>query len=330
MKTAVFIEKNPVTNKLRDVSIELAFKAYSLMEEYKGEVIGLFTGDTLPDDVNTLFKFGMDRVLFFQNKDLEHLHSIAYKNVITKMIKAENPDYVLFGATHTGRDIAPLVASTLGTGLTADCTQLYIDDYKDKGKKLFQMRPAFGGNILATIITPDHSPIMATVREGVMKLPETGADKKPQIEYFNMEFDPNWIISEFVEVKPKSEKINLSKYDVIVAGGAGVGSKEDFSHIHNLAHALGGEVAASRAAVDFGFTDKSRQVGQTGSVVRPKLYIACGISGSIQHRAGMEEASKIIAINIDPEAPIFGIAHVGIVGDLKEVIPTMIKYLKEQ
>jgi len=330
MKVAVFIEKNPVTGNLRDVSIELAWKAYSLMEPFKGEVIGLFTGNSLPKDVNLLFKYGVDRIVHFQNDELEHLHSIAYKNIISEMIKSENPDYVLFGATHAGRDIAPLVASTLGTGLTADCTQLYIDDYKDKGKKLFQMRPAFGGNILATIITPDHSPIMATVREGVMKLPDSGVDKPENFKAFNMDFDANWIISEFISVKPKSEKINLSKYEVIVAGGAGVGSKEDFNHIHNLAHALNGEVAASRAAVDFGFTDKSRQVGQTGVVVRPKLYVACGISGSIQHRAGMEESSKIIAINTDPEAPIFGIAHIGIVGDLKEVIPTMIKYLREE
>lgn len=330
MKTAVFVEKNPVTNTLRDVSIELAWKAHSLMEPYNGEVIGLFTGNSLPKDVNSLFKYGVDKIIHFQNNELEHLHSIAYKNIISEMIKSEKPDYVLFGATHTGRDIAPLVASTLGTGLTADCTGLYIDDYKDKGKKMFQMRPAFGGNILATIITPDHSPIMATVREGVMKLPDSGVDKPENFVDFQMEFDANWIVSEFISVKPKSEKINLSKYEVIVAGGAGVGSKEDFNHIINLAHALNGEVAASRAAVDFGFTDKSRQVGQTGSVVRPKLYIACGISGSIQHRAGMEESSKIIAINTDPEAPIFGIAHIGIVGDLKEVIPTMIKYLREE
>jgi len=330
MKTAVFIEKNPVTNKLRDVSIELAWKAHSLMEPFGGEVVGLFTGETLPTDTDVLFKYGVDKILHYQKEELKHLHSIAYKNIITAMIKSENPDYVLFGATHTGRDIAPLVASNLHTGLTADCTQLYIDDYKDKGKKLFQMRPAFGGNILATIITPDHSPIMATVREGVMKLPEKGVNKPENLQKFNIDFKDEWVISTFLSVKPKAEKINLSKYDVIVAGGAGVGSKEDFKHIFDLAHALSGEVGASRAAVDFGFTDKSRQIGQTGAVVRPKLYIACGISGSIQHRAGMEESSKIIAINTDPEAPIFSIAHVGIVGDLKEVIPTMIKYLKEE
>jgi electron transfer flavoprotein alpha subunit len=330
MKTAVFIEKNPVTNKLRDVSIELAWKAYSLMEPFKGEVIGLFTGDSLPSDTELLFKYGVDKIVYYQKEELKHLHSIAYKNIICEMIKSENPDYVLFGATHTGRDIAPLVASNLHTGLTADCTQLYIDDYKDKGKKLFQMRPAFGGNILATIITPDHSPIMATVREGVMKLPEQGVNKPKNIQKFNINFKDEWVISKFLSVKPKAEKINLNKYDVIVAGGAGVGSKENFKHIFDLAHALSGEVGASRAAVDFGFTDKSRQIGQTGSVVRPKLYIACGISGSIQHRAGMEESSKIIAINTDPEAPIFSIAHVGIVGDLKEVIPTLIKYLKEE
>ena len=330
MKTAVFIEKNPVTNKLRDVSMELTWKARTLMDEHGGEVIGLFAGDQLPEDTERLFGYGMDRLVRFTDQRLAHLHSIAYKHVLSAMVTHEAPDFVLFGATHNGRDIAPLVASTLGTGLTADCTQLYIDDHKVGGKILFQVRPAFGGNILATIVTPEHRPIMATVREGVMRLPEHTLEREANIHDFAFELDNNWIKSEFIETVVKESKVNFTAKNIIVAGGAGVGSRENFKLVFDLATALGAEVGASRAAVDFGFADKDRQIGQTGAVVRPKLYIACGISGSVQHRAGMEESSKIVAINSDPDAPIFKIAHMGIVADMKEVIPMMIKYLKEE
>ncbi len=330
MKTAVFVEKNPLTNRLRDVSMELAWKAHSLMNEHKGEVVGLFVGDRLPEDTEKLFQYGMDRLVQFTNPKLGHLHSIAFKHVLKAMIETEGPDFVLFGATHTGRDVAPLVASAMKTGLTADCTQLYVDDFKDSGKILYQVRPAFGGNILATIVTPEHRPIMSTVREGVMRLPEQGLDRKPDITTFKAKVQPEWIRSKFLSTVAKASPVNFQTASTIVSGGAGVGSRENFKLIFDLAHALGAEVGASRAAVDFGFVDKERQIGQTGSVVRPKLYIACGISGSVQHRAGMEDSAKIVAINTDPDAPIFGIAHMGIVGDMKEVIPTMIKYLKEE
>ena len=330
MKTAVFIEKNPVTNQLRDVSMELTWKARNLMDEHDGEVIGLFAGDALPEDADRLFGYGMDRLVRFTDKRLDHVHSIAFKHVLADMIRSEKPDFVLFGATHNGRDIAPLVASRLGTGLTADCTQLYIDDHKVGGRILYQVRPAFGGNILATIVTPEHRPIMATVREGVMRLPEHALDRKPVVSDFDFELDASWFRSTFLNTVVKQSKVNFNAKNIIVAGGAGVGSRENFNLIFDLAHALGAEVGASRAAVDFGFADKDRQIGQTGAVVRPKLYIACGISGSVQHRAGMEESSKIVAINSDPDAPIFKIAHMGIVADMKEVIPMMIKYLKEE
>ncbi|HNW83077.1 MAG TPA: electron transfer flavoprotein subunit alpha/FixB family protein [bacterium] len=330
MKSVVFIEKNFHTGKLRNVTVELAWKANTLVKPLNGEVVGIFAGDELPTDYAELFRYGIDRVLFYKNPALKNLQSTAMKHILCAMIKHENPEIVLFGATHTGRDIAPLVASTLKTGLTADCTQLHIDDYKDKGKILFQVRPAFGGNILATIITPDHRPMMATVREGVMLLPEEKTDKPIRIEEFKTEFNKEWIRNEFLEIIPKISKVNFHSAQTIVAGGAGVGSKEDFRLLEQLAAVLGAEVGASRAAVDFGFAEKERQIGQTGSVVRPKLYIACGISGSIQHRAGMEESKKIIAINKDPNAPIFAVAHMGIVGDLKEIIPVMIKYLREE
>jgi len=330
MKTIIYIEKNPATKKLRNVSLELAYKAHTLMKPFKGEVVGVFTGDELPQDCDELFKYGINRVIYYTNPKLASIQSIAYKNIIEQMIKSEEPDIVLFGATHNGRDIAPLIASSLKAGLTADCTQLYIDDYKDKGKILFQMRPAFGGNILATIITPDDRPMMATAREGVMLLPEKTLDHPVKTEKFKADFKDEWVLNEFLEIVPKQKKVDFSTANIIVSGGAGVGSRENFELIRQLAHALKGEVGASRAAVDFGFIEKDHQVGQTGSVVRPKLYIACGISGQIQHRAGMEESNKIIALNKDPDAPIFGVAHCGIVGDLHEVIPVMLHYLKEE
>lgn len=330
MKTVVFIEKNPVTDKLRDVSVELSARAHSLMSPFKGEVVGAFVGDELPSDSQLLFQYGLDRLIYNCRPQYKNLHSIAYKNVIEAMIKKENPDFVLFGATHTGRDVAPLVSSSLVTGLTADCTQLYIDEYKDRGNILYQVRPAFGGNILATIITPEHRPAMATVREGVMRLPEKRTGNPVKTEIFAMDTREQWLKNQFLQVVPKHRKVNLGSSNIIVAGGAGVGSKENFKLLYDLADALGGEVGASRAAVDYGFADKARQIGQTGAVVRPKLYIAIGISGSIQHRAGMAESNKIIAINSDPEAPIFGIAHLGIVEDFKMVIPMMLKYLKEE
>lgn len=329
MKIIVFIEKNPQTGALRDVSVELAYKAYSLVKPFHGEVMGVFVGDQLPQDCEKAFEFGLHRLVFYLHDKLAYLHSIAYQRIIQAMIAAESPDVVLFGATHTGRDLAPLLASALKTGLTADCTQLHIDDYKNRGPILYQVRPAFGGNILATIITPEHRPMMATVREGVMLPPESGPGHSLQTEPFTFNFNEDWIINEFLSVAPKQTKINFNRTHIIVAGGAGVGSRANFRLITQLADALGGEVGASRAAVDFGFAPKERQIGQTGAVVRPKLYIACGISGSIQHRAGMDESQKIMAINTDPQAPIFKIAHLGIVGDLKEIIPVMLQYLKE-
>jgi len=330
MKALVFVEKNTHTDKLRSVTLELTWKAHSLVKPLNGEVVGIFAGDKLPQDHGELFNYGMDRILYFNHPHLKNLQSVAMKNVLTEMVKSENADIVLFGATHTGRDVAPLVASTLKTGLTADCTQLYIDEYKENGKILYQVRPAFGGNILATIITPFNRPMMATVREGVMLLPEAKLDNPVKLQEFKTEFKMEWIKNEFLEIIPKVSKVNFHAANMIVAGGAGVGCKENFRLLEQLAAVLGAEVGASRAAVDFGFTEKERQIGQTGSVVRPKLYIACGISGSIQHRAGMEESKKIIAINSDPNAPIFNIAHMGIVGDLKEIIPIMIKYLREE
>jgi len=226
--------------------------------------------------------------------------------------------------------VKPLGGEVVGIFAGDKLPQDHGELFNYGGKILFQVRPAFGGNILATIITPFNRPMMATVREGVMLLPEEKVDKPVKLEEFKTEFKMEWIKNEFLEIIPKVSKVNFHAANMIVAGGAGVGCKENFRLLEQLAAVLGAEVGASRAAVDFGFAEKERQIGQTGSVVRPKLYIACGISGSIQHRAGMEESKKIIAINSDPNAPIFNIAHMGIVGDLKEIIPIMIKYLREE
>jgi len=329
MKIAVFVEKNPVTGKLRDVSGELCAKASSMAEPFRGEVIGMFAGDTLPEDYRTLFAAGLNRLISFRDNRLVHSHTIALKNIIEKIIRREDPDIVLFGATSLGREVAPLISSSLGAGLTADCTHLYIDDYKNKGKILYQMRPAFGGNILATIISPESRPVMSTVREGVMKVPENVSKHPVNTESFDMVLQDNWFANEFLNSLPKERKVNFNRSDIIVAGGAGVGSKENFKLLKDLADMLGAELGGSRAAVDSGYIDKSRQIGQTGAVVRPKLYLAFGISGSIQHRAGMDESSKIIAVNSDPRAPIFDISHFGIVEDLRTVIPVMMRYLKE-
>ncbi len=329
MKIAIFIEKNPVTGKLRDVTAELSAKASSLVEPFGGEVVGMFAGDEFPVNSDDLFSSGLNRLVSFREKRLMDSHTIAIKNIIEKMILSEDPEIVLFGATSLGREVAPLISSSLKAGLTADCTHLYIDDFKDKGKILYQVRPAFGGNILATIISPDSRPVMSTVREGVMKVSENMNKNENRSEDFEMTLQDDWFINDFLKILPKEKKVHFNRSDIIVAGGAGVGTRENFKLLRDLADMLGAELGGSRAAVDSGYIDKSRQIGQTGEVVRPKLYIAFGISGSIQHRAGMDESSKIIAVNSDPKAPIFDISHFGIVEDLKTVIPVMMRYLKE-
>uniref|UniRef100_UPI003FD8247D electron transfer flavoprotein subunit alpha/FixB family protein n=1 Tax=Alistipes putredinis TaxID=28117 RepID=UPI003FD8247D len=257
--------------------------------------------------------------------------------VMCGLIEQEKPQIALFGATSIGRDFAPRVSSALFSGLTADCTQLVIGDHKDAKtgteyeNLLYQIRPAFGGNIIATIVNPDHRPQMATVREGVMRKeyaakPGAGEVKPIDWKKFLKESD---LVVKILDRQIEERKINIKGASVVVAGGYGVGSKENFKLIYELAEVLGGEVGASRAAVDAGFTEHARQIGQTGVTIRPKLYIACGISGQIQHTAGMDQSSMIISINTDPDAPINKIADFAITGDLNEVIPKMIKYYKQ-
>ena len=272
-----------------------------------------------------------------RDREFAPFRTLPHTAVMCGLIEQEKPQIALFGATSIGRDFAPRVSSALFSGLTADCTQLVIGDHKDAKtgteykNLLYQIRPAFGGNIIATIVNPDHRPQMATVREGVMRkeyaaTPGAGEVKPIDWKKFLKESD---LVVKILDRQIEERKINIKGASVVVAGGYGVGSKENFKLIHELAEVLGGEVGASRAAVDAGFTEHARQIGQTGVTIRPKLYIACGISGQIQHTAGMDQSSMIISINTDPDAPINKIADFAITGDLNEVIPKMIKYYKQ-
>ena len=263
--------------------------------------------------------------------------SLPHSSVVTTLFKEIEPQVCLMGATTIGRDLGPRVSSCLHSGLTADCTSLEIGDHTDaaKGKEykdlLYQIRPAFGGNIVATIVNPECRPQMATVREGVMKKEIFDANYKGEIINLDPDkyIDPASLVVKIIDREIEQSKVNIKNAHIIVAGGYGMGSKENFDMLFELADVLGGEVGASRAAVDAGFTDHDRQIGQTGVTVRPKLYIACGISGQIQHIAGMNESSIIISINTDPEAPINAIADYVITGSVEDVIPRLIKHYKK-
>ena len=271
------------------------------------------------------------------DKRLFPYQTIPHAEILTKLIQQEEPQIVLVGATIVGRDLAPYVASTIKCGLTADCTQLVIGEHEDKKQNkiykdlLYQIRPAFGGNIVATIINPDTRPQMATVREGVMKKEYYKGKQEIQLNKLNIADyvkDDDFVI-EIIERHIEKQKINIKNAHIIISGGYGVGSKENFKLLHDLAEVIGGEVGATRAAVDAGYAEHERQIGQTGITVRPKLYIACGISGQIQHKAGMEESAKIISINTDPRAPLNQIADYYIHGDVVDVLPKMIKYYRK-
>jgi electron transfer flavoprotein alpha subunit len=252
------------------------------------------------------------------------------------VIQKHKPQIVLYGATPCGRDLAPRVASAMKAGLTADCTDLQIGNHEVKKTNttyenlLLQIRPAFGGNIIATIINYDRWPQMATVREGVMPMPTPDVTRKAEIIEESVHVSQTDLAIEILAEHMQAKKVNLKASRIIVAGGAGVGGKDNFKLVWDLAHCLGGAPGATRAAVDLGFIDRDHQVGQTGTTVRPSLYIAVGISGAIQHQAGMADSQKIIAINNDPEAPIFNVAHYKIVGDLNQVVPMMIKAIREK
>ena len=328
----VFIEQE--AGKIANVSLELVCKGRELADRLGVKLEALLLGDNVAGLSDTLFAYGCDKVIVAEDPRLEPFTVLPYARVIMQQILEKKPNILMFGATLKGRELAPRVSSEKKAGLTADCTDLQIDDFTDVRTKvsykdkLMQIRPAFGGNIIATIVNSWDDPQMVTVREGVMKLGTPDPNRKGEVERVSVELTEAETVVKVVERIRADKEIDLQGAQIIVAGGYGVGSKANFKLIEDLAEALGGEVGASRAAVDAGWIDHDHQIGQTGVTVRPRLYIACGISGAIQHRAGMDDSKKIIAINTDPDAPIFSCAHYAIVGDLNTVIPMMIKAFK--
>lgn len=335
----VFAEQED--GSLHDVALELTGKARWLADQLGVAVGAVLPGGGVADDgmkklAADLIAHGADKVYVVDDERLGHYQTNSYSRVLTTLIEKHCPQIVLVGATPMGRDLAPRVASKAMAGLTADCTDLNISDVTDPKTKqvhkklLLQIRPAFGGNIIATIVNYDQWPQMATVREGVMQLGDPDASRKGEVIEETVELDESCLAIKLIERHVEEQKVNLKAARIVVAGGGGVGSKDNFSMLYDLAGTLGGVVAASRAAIDGGYIDKEHQIGQTGTTVRPALYIAVGISGAVQHRAGMEESAKIIAINTDPAAPIHSVAHYSIVGDYKKVVPMMIKAIKEK
>ncbi len=327
----VFIEQEE--GRIARVSLELIAKGRELADRLGGRVCALLLGEGVAGLAETLIQHGADRVLLAEHPELALYRTLPYARVLTELVRERQPYIFLLGATPTGRDLAPRIASNVRAGLTADCTGLEIGEARVRGQTysdlLLQIRPAFGGNIIATIVNPRMHPQMATVRPGVMGLGEPDPNRQGEVERIEPHFKEQDLVLEVLERQTWPPLCDLQGASIIVAGGAGVGSKENFQLIFELAEVLGGEVGASRAAVDAGFVSREHQVGQTGTTVRPRVYIACGISGAVQHRAGMDQSGTIIGINTDPNAPIFDIAHYKIVGDLKEVIPQMIRAYRE-
>ena len=342
---SVFVYCEIEGKTVKDVSLELLTKGRKLANTLGVQLECVCAGSDLDGIENQVMKYGVDRVHVFDAPGLFPYTSNPHTAILVNLFKEEDPQICLMGADVVGRDLGPRVSSALFSGLTADCTELEIGDFdmnvgfdanmkpisKHYENKLYQIRPAFGGNIVATIVNPEHRPQMATVREGVMK--KEIFDPNYRGEVINLDadkyVDPASFIVKIIDREVEKSKINIKNSPIIVAGGYGVGSKENFDLIFQLADVLGGEVGASRAAVDAGFCEHERQIGQTGVTVRPKLYIACGISGQIQHVAGMNESSIIISINNDPAAPINSIADYVITGNLEDIIPKLIKYYKK-
>lgn len=330
----VFIEQ--VDGKIAEVSLELLGKGHELARQLESQVWGLLFGHKIEDLTEIVLQHGADHVLVADHPELETYRTLPYSRVAQNLVRHHKPYIFLIGATPLGRDLAPRIASAVQAGLTADCTDLQIGDYFQRKENkvysslLFQIRPAFGGNLIATIVNPHTRPQMATVREGVMHRLQPDSNHHGTIELVNPEFEPGDLALQVLSRQVRAETVNLKDTPVIVAGGGGVHSQEEFDLIQELANLLGGEVGASRAAVDAGYISRAHQVGQTGVTVHPRLYVAAGISGAVQHRAGMDKSNKIVAINTDPNAPIFQIAHYKIVGDLKVVLPLIIQALREK
>ncbi|WP_042274713.1 electron transfer flavoprotein subunit alpha/FixB family protein [[Clostridium] dakarense] len=323
MSVMVFVEQR--SGEIQNVSLELIGRGKELADKLNSKVSAVLLGHNVKNLSEELIQYGADEVVCVDDENLDVYVTNTYAKALCEVINKKDPEIVLVGATTIGRDLAPRVSATIETGLTADCTSLEIDD---ENNGLLMTRPAFGGNIMATIICPNHRPQMSTVRPGVMKKLEKDATRTGNIENFVVDFSENGKNVEVLEyIKETVKKVNIEDANILISAGRGVGSKENMDALYELADILGAEVSASRAVVDAGWVDKSRQVGQTGKTVRPDLYLACGISGAIQHLAGMEESEFIVAINKNSEAPIFEAADVSIVGDVNKVIKNLIQEL---
>ena len=335
----VFIEQNH--GKMHPVATELLGVANCLVSEVADElkasgeeavVEGILVGHDVDNVAKEALMYGAERIYHVDDPAFEHYLNRPYTEALTHLVEKYKPEVFLIGATTLGRDLAGAVATSIKTGLTADCTKLEMGPFRKIEKKLLlATRPAFGGNVIATIVCKDHTPQMATVRPRVFETPVRNPKAKGEIIQESFEVTPEMMAAQLVEfINDQTTNLNLEYAEVIVSGGKGLGNSKGFELIKELADELGGVVGSSRAAVDGGWIDYAHQVGQTGKHVRPKLYVACGISGAIQHKVGMQDSDYILAINTDPQAPIFEVSTLGVVGDLYEVIPEMIKQLRAQ
>ena len=334
----VFVFAQQVDNKLNGIALELVGKGKDLAKDLGTEVTAVLIGSDVMSLTKELAEYGADRIIVVDDPELKEYRTEPYAHALAEVIKKYKPEIMLVGATAIGRDLGPRVSARIHTGLTADCTQLEIGDFpinpipgrEQLHNQLLMTRPAFGGNTIATIACPNFRPQMATVRPGVMQKAERVEGAQAVIEEFNPGFVPNNKYVEILDiVKAVSDVEDIMDAKILVSGGRGVGSAENFKILDDLAEALGGTVSCSRAVVDAGWKSKDLQVGQTGKTVRPHVYFAIGISGAIQHLAGMEESDIIIAINKDETAPIFGVADYGIVGDLNKILPALTEKIKE-
>ncbi len=335
MSKDIYVIAEQRDGNIAKVAFELVGEATKLAKDLEQKVWGVLIGYNIKDKAQELIEAGADGVVYVDDPMLAEYVTEPYAKAVTAVIRELDPEIVLYGATSIGRDLAPRVAARVKTGLTADCTKLDIDVWKkndeDPGQKLlFMTRPAFGGNIMATILCKNSRPQMATVRPGVMKRLERVPGKQGEIKELKVDFKPEDMNVKIVEVvKSTGKKVDITEAKYLISGGRGIGSPEFFNVLQEVADLIGGEISSSRANVDAGWIEKDRQVGQTGKTVRPDLYMACGISGAIQHLAGMEGSDYIIAINKNDAAAIFDVADLGIVGDVKVIIPKLIEGLKK-
>jgi electron transfer flavoprotein alpha subunit len=323
----IWVVAETYQGRLAPVTLELIGKARALASGVGGKVTAALLGSGVTELSSELIACGADTVLVADHPELALYRTLPYARVLTELIEARHPDVVLFGATSQGRDLAPRLAARLRTGLTADCLDLSFD----KDGLLIQTKPSYGDNVMVDIVIPRHRPQMATVRPHVFPAPEKDAGREGRVEVVPVHLDQADLVTRVREVIAEVEEASkLEEADVVVAGGRGMGSKENFNLLYQLARALGGVVGATRPPVDEGWIDAAYQIGQSGKTIAPKLYIACGISGAVQHTVGMEKAKVVVAINKDPSAPIFNFATYGIVGDVREVIPALIAALGAQ